>query len=267
MSSNIAFVSSFYRINEDKEYSDAILERFKVLTKHIPIYLLCSEKDKDVIESIENVIPIYKEFEDFNMYNLLCSCTRLPEKRNIKKDTKEYMILMNMKSECLHEAKKFIRNLRVKPLSLERSINPLDLEQNANHERSVSHEQNAKHFVWLDAGISKIFKNPDITLSSFMEKIKLCELPTNKIIIPGCWGPQTNINILESGINWRFCGGFLIIPSNFIEHFFLHNLQACGEIRDYTHKVLWEVNVWAYMEPRIPIEWRAGDHNESIFTI
>lgn len=252
MTSNIAFVSSFYRINEDKEYSDAILERFKVLTKYVPVYLLCSESDKDIIETIENVIPIYKEFEDFSMYKLLFSCTRLPEQRNIKKDTKEYMILMNMKSECLHEAKKFIRNLRV---------NPLGLEQNVKHEKNVS------HFVWLDAGISKIFKNPDITLSSFMEKIKCSDLPTNKIIIPGCWGPQTNLLVLEKGINWRFCGGFLIVPSNLVEHFFLHNLQACGEIRDYTNKVLWEVNIWAYMEPRIPIEWRLGDHNESILCI
>jgi hypothetical protein len=241
---SIAFVSSFYRIFEDKEYGDAILERFKILAKYIPIYLLCSEKDKEYVESIENVIPIFKEFEDFTMYKLLSSCIKLPEQRNIKKDTKEYMILMNMKSECINDVKQYIRK--------------------NNH---LGLERNIQYFVWLDAGISKIFKNPDLTLSSFYDKIKTVDLPNNKIIIPGCWGPQNNLLILERGINWRFCGGFLIIPSNLVEHFFLHNLQACGEIKGYTGKVLWEVNVWAYMEPRVPIEWRPGDHNESILTI
>lgn len=241
---DVAFVSSFYRINEDPAYGEAILERFKILSKHIPIYLLCSEEDKNTFESLENVTVIFKEFCDFDTYKVLASATRLPEYRCPKKDTKEYMILMNMKSECIHEVKKYIR-----------------------HSQSSKHFMSAKHFVWIDAGISKIFKDPDTTLSNFMEKIKTADLPTDKIIIPGCWGPQTNLNILERSINWRFCGGFLVIPSNLVEHLFLHNLQACGEIKGYTNKVLWEVNVWAYMEPRLPILWRPGDHNESILTI
>jgi hypothetical protein len=243
--SSIAFVSSFYRINKDPAYGDAIIERFKILTKYVPIYLLCSEEDKELVENIENVTPIYKEFREFDTYNLLASTRRLPEIRNMEKDTKEYMILMNMKSECINETKKYLRNFS----------------------KSISHTRLVSHFIWIDAGISKIFKDPQVTFSNFMEKIKTTELPTEKIIIPGCWGHQTNLLVLEKAINWRFCGGFLIVPTNLVEHFFLHNLQACGEIKGYTNKVLWEVNVWAYMEPSLPIEWRMGDHNESILTI
>ena len=242
--SSIAFVSSFYRINKDPTYGDAILERFKILTKYVPVFLLCSEEDKELVESIENVTPIYKEFYEFDTYKLLASTRRLPEIRSIEKDTKEYMILMNMKSECIHEVKKYIRN-----------INPSSLGRNATH------------FVWLDAGISKIFKDPNATFSAFAEKMKNIELPDDKIIIPGCWVPQTNLLILERQICWRFCGGFLIIPSNLVEHFYLHNLQGCGEIKGYADKALWEVNVWAYMESRLPIQWRLADHNESILCI
>ena len=234
----IVFVSSFYQIFDKIEYGKAILERLGILSKYLTINLVCSEKDKEAISGIPNIIPHFKEFEDFEMYRILHTATRLPEHRNPEKDTKEYMILMNMKSECINLVK-----------------------QNATQ------GQNDMHFVWLDAGITKIFSDPDKTLSEFTEKLKTTILPNDRIIIPGCWILQTNLLILERSICWRFCGGFVVIPSKLVESFYLHNLQACKFIRSFCDKVLWEVNVWAFMEPNLPIEWRKGDHNESILSI
>ena len=236
----IAFVSSFYRIFEDNQgYASAIIERLKVLTTHIPIYLFCSKKDEKLVSGLENVTPIYKEFEDYEMYKVLHTASRLPEYRNPEKDTKEYMILMNMKSECINLTKFYVKN----------------------------ESKHFSHFVWLDAGITKIFSDPDKTLLEFVKKINTVELPTNKVIIPGCWPSQHNLLLLERQICWRFCGGFLVIPSNLVEYFYMTNLQSCKDIRSFCDKVLWEVNVWAFMETKLPIEWRKGDHNESILSI
>jgi hypothetical protein len=259
---NIIFVSSFYRINEDPLYGEAILERFKILANHISIHLLCSEKDKETIDQIPNVTPYYKEFEDFEMYKLLHNAKKLPEHRSIEKDTKNYMILMNMKSECLQIVKQ--------TMDYENDINK---EQNVNQERKNSFEQNVSHgqknsfFVWIDAGISKIFKDPSLSFEEVKSKLNEVELYNDKIIMPGCWSSQTNLHILEVCINWRFCGGFFVVPNSMIEELYICNYNACKEILELTGKVLWEVNVWAYMEPRIQIDWRKGDHNESIFCI
>jgi hypothetical protein len=246
----VFFVSSFYRINDDPLYGEAILERFKCLTKHIHVHLLCSEKDKEIIEQIPNVTPYYKEFEDFEIYRLLHNAEKLPEHRSIEKDTKKYMILMNMKSECLKIVKETIEK-----------------ERKNSFERNVSQEQKNSFFVWMDAGISKIFKDPSASFEEVKSKLYEVELYNDKIIMPGCWNPQTNLHILEVCINWRFCGGFFVVPSDMIEEFYICNYTACKEILERTGKVLWEVNVWAYMEARISIEWRKGDHNESIFCI
>ncbi len=144
------------------------------------------------------------------------------------------MILMNMKTECLALVKEKITT----------DIN---------------------YFVWLDAGISKIFENPDKILSYLLPRLQNSNLPNNKILIPGCWRPQRDINILTHCINWRFCGGFFCVPSHLVLPFSKEVLQGCQEIKDKTGKAIWEVNIWAYIESRLPIEWRHGDHNESIF--
>lgn len=237
------FVSSFYKIFEDDSYGEAILDRLAVLAKHLTIHLVCSEKDKECISKIPNVIPHFKEFEDFEMFKLLNSTKRLPEHRSVEKDTKEYMILMNMKSECINLVKSELQK------------------------ESGKQKENVKHFLWLDAGITKIFADPDKTLNEFVEKLKTVDLLQDRIIIPGCWIPQTNLLLLERSICWRFCGGFVVIPSDLVELFYFHNLEACKIIKGFCDKTLWEVNVWAFMEPKLPIEWRKGNHDESILSI
>lgn len=230
---SIIFVSSFYNINTS--YSHEIIERLKILCKYIPINLFCSEKDVDILKEIPNLFLQVKEFETFETYKTLHDATNLPEKRSIEKDTKDFMILMNMKTECLALTKQKIQN-------------------------------DIHYFVWLDAGISKIFENPHKTLYELVPRLQNSFLPNDKILIPGCWNPQSDITILTYCIHWRFCGGFFCVPSHLVLPFAEEVLNGCQEIKDKTGKVIWEVNIWAYIEKRLPIEWRQGDHNESIFT-
>jgi hypothetical protein len=162
----------------------------------------------------------------------LSQAQKLPESRKPSKDTKEFMILMNAKTE-------FIQLVRSKGFI-------------------------SSHYVWLDAGISKIFKNPDATLENLHKMLDL-PLKSSHIFIPGCHGPQTDLNHLTRVINWRFCGGFFIVPNDLVIPFYSAMLHACEEIRYMTGKATWEVNVWAYIEHRLPIQWAYGDHDERMF--
>jgi len=230
---SIIFLTAFYDIN--KSYSNEIIERLKIITKYIPLNIFCSEKSVPILETIPNLFLQVKEFETFETYKILYDAEKLPEKRSIEKDTKEFMILMNMKTECLALVKQ----------KISKDIN---------------------YFIWLDAGISKIFSDPDKTFSYFISRIQEVSLPKDKILIPGCWNRQSNIQILSYCINWRFCGGFFCVPEHLIFDFANKVLEACKEIKIKTKKAIWEVNVWAYIESKLPIEWRRGDHNESIFS-
>jgi hypothetical protein len=230
---SILFVSSFYHINHS--YSHEIIERLKVLAKYVPINLFCSEQDVPLLETIPNLILQVKEFDTFETYKLLYEAEELPEKRNFAKDTKEYMILMNMKTECL-------------TLIKQKTLHHID------------------YYVWIDAGISKIFKDPEITLSTLVARLQTSNNLPDKILIPGCWGPQSDVGILTHCIHWRFCGGFFCVPTDLVISFSKEVLQGCQEIKEKTNKITWEVNVWTYIESRVSIEWRPGDHNETIFS-
>ena len=232
----LLFVSAFYRL-DDRPYTNDILERLKLLSKHIHINLFCSEKDVEILRQIPNISLCVKEFETFETYKILSHTTKLPEQRCPIKDTKEFMILMNMKTECIALMKRKIDSF---------SLNTV------------------QNYIWLDSGISKIFKDPDAIFSTLQFRLSNASLP-NKILLPGCWGPFSDINILSQRIHWRFCGGFICVPNELIYTFHEEVLKGCQEIKELTDKAIWEVNVWAYIESRLPIEWRKGDHNESIF--
>jgi len=231
----IVFVTSFYRF-DDRSYTDDILKRFEILAKYIPLYVFCSKQDTHFFNSFHNVTVHEKELESFETYKLLHDTDKLPENRNIQKDTKGFMILMNMKTECLYLAKE-----------------TLDLDSEIKN-----------FYVWLDAGISKIFQNPDYTLYHFYHRILEESLP-DKILIPGCWGVSPHFELLHSQISWRYCGGFFCVPDKYINEFYEKVLEGCREIKLRTGKAIWEVNVWSFIEDKLPIEWRKGDHNETIF--
>ena len=128
------FVSAIYKIY-DTGYDDTVWERLAVLAGTVPIlHLFCSSADRDRASKIPNIIPHYLELEETETYTILSEVQNLPEHRKASKDTKLFMILMNAKTEFLHRV---------------RYDGFLD-----------------DHYVWIDAGISKIFKDPAATLTS-----------------------------------------------------------------------------------------------------
>ncbi len=228
------FVSAIYKIY-DTNYAEEVWERLAILAKALApnsLHLVCSKADAEKASAIPNVLPHIHEFQDLETYAVLQPTTGLPYIRKESKDTKEFMILMNAKTE-------FIQIVR-----------------NAGYLGS--------HYIWMDAGISKIFKDPVMSLTTAAADLSK-PLRSDAVFIPGCTGPQKDIHVLIHHINWRFCGGFFVVPADLVNTFATLVLDACEEIKLNTGRAIWETNIWAYIEQRIPIHWEYGDHNEAIF--
>jgi len=229
------YITAFYKL-KTIDYFDEIIKRFTILAKHFPLYVFCSEEHREFLSSIPNLTVHVKELETFQIYSLFNTKTKqLPEIRWDVKDNKEFMGLMNTKIEFILEAK-----------------------------RKIS----AERYIWLDAGISKILQNPDETLSSVYSSLEEHIFP-EMIIITGCknWPPTNNIDFLLQKVYWRFCGGFFVVPNHMIEDFFKVSEFICYSLLEKTGRAIWEVNVWVLAERYLPILWKEGDHNETIFSI
>lgn len=122
-------------------------------------------------------------------------------------------------------------------------------------------DKEADVFVWVDYGIMHVPGVTPAVINSFLEKVKKDDLA-----IPGCWG--RDIPLDDSVVNWRFCGGLLVVPRPMLMRF-------DREFKDRTMRnvrlkmnVTWEVNDFARMEKygSVPIRWYQADHNETMFT-
>lgn len=227
----VVFVSAIYSIySADPERTASVWRRFAVLAKHFHIHLVCSVADAERIPS--NVTPYFCEFHELDTYKLVMKTTGLPQIKSDSKDTKEFMVLMNAKTEFI---------------------------------KKISNKVEADHYVWFDAGLGHVLKDPDATYASIKP---LFEPPfkTDKILIPGCMStPEPRLDMLLTRVCWRFSGGFFIVPFKQIDLFYYSVLAACEEIRYKSGRATWEVNVWAYIESRIPIQWEYGSHDETFF--
>lgn len=172
--------------------------------------------------------------DEFELYKLAMSYTReLPPSRNEKKDTKEFFAIMNTKVEFILKASQLFE------------------------------EEQA--FTWIDFGILKIVKNTEAFLNKLRE-IHQKSSTFDKIKIPGCWDIHRPFTV--NHINWRFCGGFFVIPRKHIQYFYdyaKHVLYDFCTIAIY--KLTWETNVWTIVEHCSEIkifDWYHADHNDSI---
>jgi glycosyltransferase involved in cell wall biosynthesis len=233
MDQDLTFVTSFYSIYG--EPVDSYLENFLQFAKHgfkTILYLdgscqswipkLAAYPNVRVIASVS--------FEDLETVKLYPKATTiLPKTVNTKKDTYEYLILMNSKLEFIERALPLIKT---------------------------------KHVAWLDFGIAKIFKNADATFN----KLRHVNVPTDKVLVAGCYdftNPQQFMHI--DYIHWRFCGGvFFGTPATLLK---FKNL-ADNKLRELSAgKILtWEINIWSLVERNNEplFEWYKGDHNDTI---
>jgi hypothetical protein len=120
----------------------------------------------------------------------------------------------------------------------------------------------------VDAGIRKVFKNPEESFERFRNLRIRRDL--SGLLIPGCWPPVPwSQDSLAKKICWIFCGGFFIVPSaegkNLAE-------KARGALQSFVDsgRLTWEVNVWLHMmclRNSPEINWFQADHNDRMTMI
>jgi hypothetical protein len=163
----------------------------------------------------------------------------LPDSRNEAKDTKEYILLMNAKTEFLKIA---IEN------------NPFG----------------SLHYAWIDFNIYHIFNSKEQVVLELLQGLSKRTMAPYFLTLPGCWGKEhVNEAFLLNDICWRFCGGFFIGSADRVLEFDAYYIKYFEDFLRTKRKLVWEVNFWAYVElaHSMSVIWYPGDHNEKILEI
>jgi hypothetical protein len=163
----------------------------------------------------------------------------LPNSRHIDKDTKEYILLMNAKTEFLKIA---IEN------------NPYG----------------STHYAWIDFNIFHIFAGREQIVLELLQGLSKRTMAPYFLTLPGCWGKEhVHEAYLMNDICWRFCGGFFIGSADRLLEFHKCYTDYFEDFLRTKRKLIWEVNFWAYLELAhgLSVIWYPADHNEKILEI
>ena len=227
-------VTAYYDIYnkaENLEYYTSLF--YDIGCSGIPIILFIDGSSASHFQYVpSNVHIIELSLEDCELYQIAMAYKgELPPIRTPQKDTQEFLALMNTKIEFLKRAAE---------------LYPME-----------------STFMWIDFGIAKIFRNIERVLNKLR---RIQQVPFTKITIPGCWAYGHPFTV--DCINWRFCGGFIIIPKEHIDRFYMHNKNVLIDFcKQSYYKLTWETNIWTIVEfcaERDNIEWYFADHNDSI---
>ena len=242
--SNITFVTGFFKIYDDnnstvKKMEDRITLFKELAATGIKLSLFICPEYKDIINELPDNVKIVEVLTlyETNIGKLIYNCKdiELPNNRTIEKDTIDYIVLMNVKTELVKKA-------------------------------SDSNPWNTEYFSWIDFNIAHVFKNKQETYK-YLNGLNNYYIKTDKIVIPGCWDKTFNIiDYLKNNIVWRFCGGVFIGNKENISHFYNLYLNYLHVFINITKKIVWEVNFWCWLENNsdFPTLWYKADHNDSI---
>jgi len=176
------------------------------------------------------VIPL--SLKGLELYQIGMKYDRdLPAYRTPEKDTQEFLSLMNTKIELLKHA-------------------------------AIHCDDDT--LIWIDFGIFKIMKTPKKVLAKLFQ---LTHLSFHKIVIPGC-NTYLQHGCYPDRVNWRFCGGFFVMPRSHLSTFYQHSKNVLSSFcEDPQYKLTWEVNVWYIIEQctnRENMVWYYAGHEDTI---
>jgi len=228
------FITSLYDLYGNPEAMRSYLELFRPLAESGLPFLIFTDP---------SLLPLWNMYPNTNLRIIPLSLSEcelyqigmayqgdLPTHRHPTKDTKEFFSLMNTKIEFLQKGAVLTDDPTL---------------------------------IWLDMGLLKIATNKERCI----EHLRALHTSTfEKITIPGCWShmPACDVN----RVNWRFCGGLLIVPHRFLGRFYDHSKNV---LKDFCtlpiYKLTWETNVWSVIEycaEKENILWYQADHNDSM---
>lgn len=257
---SIVFVTGIFCIYE-KDYDivhKTIDKRIEYFEEFASLGLnICVYTDDIYIEKIQLLEKKYSNVIVHNIHNIYLTnfgkmlleyekeidCKiKLPQVKNEVKDTREFMFIMNLKTELIRYA------------------------INANI-------FNGDYYAWFDFGIGYILKNKTNTLE-YVKLIPTLKLVEQFVYIPGCWDTNnerwknllSNDDYLINNILWRFCGGIfmgdkqsLLDFCNLCENSFMEFLKKYNTL-------VWEVNYWAWIEreKNLNIVWEYRNHDDNM---
>ena len=253
----VTFVTAFIDLNEDRP-KDRTPETRVTLFRHIAnsgvsICLYVSSKYETIGKELENeyknikLMPIIN-LEDLETYKLITSyLPNLPTNRLPYKDTLNYMIIQNSKSELVYNV-------------------------------TLSNPYNTEHFAWIDFSIFHMVSHIEYVIKQ-LQLINVNKLLKSFLVFPSCWSKEKSkelihtTNSIYTTVNWRFCGSFFIGDITSIQNMYLltmNNLpHFINNIDNPEHIISWEINVWAWLEDKCnwEVSTYCADHNNSILDI
>lgn len=263
---NITFVTGIFHIyvQDYDTINKTIEKRIEHFEKIASLGLcICVYTDDIYINLISPLESKYSNVRVYNINNIWTSEIgktlleykkqsnkeiELPKVRNSLKDTKEFLLIMNMKIELVKKA------------------------MNANI-------FNSNYFMWFDFGIAYIFKDTSNTLE-YIKSIEQMNFVNKFIHIPGCWNEKQMIsfglcdannfnNYMKDRIMWRFCGGIILGDMQTLNDFYDISVGSYLEFFNVYNTLVWETNYWAWIEKykNFNIDWTYADHNDGIFNI
>ena len=253
----VTFVTAFIDLNEDRS-KDRTPELRISLFRHIAnsgvsICLYVSSKYETIGKELENeyknitLMPLLN-LEDTETYTLITSfTTNLPPHRLVYKDTLNYMIIQNAKSELVYNV-------------------------------TLSNPYATEHFAWIDFSIFHMVTHIDYVVRQ-LQLINVNKLVKTFLVFPSCWTKEKSkeliytTNSIYTSVNWRFCGSFFIGDVNSIQNMYhltmTHLPHFINNLDNPEYIIAWEINVWAWLEAHC--NWEVStyhaDHNNSILDI
>ncbi len=168
----------------------------------VPILLYLDPELTDVVAAFPNITVVSAAVTWHD--NVV-----LPEWRNVKKDTADYMAIQLSKLRFMADA---------------------------------ADRCKTDYLAWIDFGVFHMFKDiaaAQAKLRAFTER----EWPVGRILAPGCWA-QGNYDVWDR-ICWRFCGGFLLGHRGLFPLAYVRQAQL---VKKGLPRLTWEVNYWTQME-------------------
>jgi len=226
------FITSLYDLYGNPDAMRSYLELFRPLAESgLPFLIFTDPSLVSLWDVYPNLRIIPLPLSECELYQIGMAYTGpLPTHRHPTKDTKEFFSLMNTKIEFLQKGAALTEDHTL---------------------------------IWLDMGLLKIAKNKERCI----EHLRALHASTfKKITIPGCWSHMPACDV--DRVNWRFCGGLLIIPRRFLSSFYDHSKNVLTDFCTMPiYKLSWETNVWSVIEycaERENILWYQADHNDSM---
>lgn len=248
------FVTAFMNIYEKPFQNKDLDWRFqhfrKLAATGINIAVIvspdCATYMEDAVKEYPNVLVIRQmnlsETWVYQTYHKVINDgvdVELPNSRSEQKDTKEYILLMNAKTEFLK-------------IAIE--ANPFG----------------STHYAWIDFNIYHIFGGKEQRVFELLQGLSRRTMAPYFLTLPGCWNKENvNESFLLNDICWRFCGGFFIGSADRALEFDAYYTRYFEDFLRTKKKLVWEVNFWAYVElaHSLSVIWYPGDHNEKILEI